>query len=52
MDNSSNKKTNSKTKTVAGVLSAAVLAYCGYKIVNKQLSKSKYDPDPNKKCTK
>ncbi len=37
---------------IAGVLSVSVLAYCGYKIVNNQLSKSKYEPDPNKKCTK
>lgn len=46
------KNNKSKTKAVVGILSTAVLAYCGYKIVNNQLSKSKYEPDPNKKCTK
>ena len=53
MKNTENNN-SSKTKAVVGVLSAAVLAYCGYKIVNNQLSKSKYEPDPNKsnKCTK
>lgn len=50
---SSEKQENSKKgSTVVGVLSASVLAYCGYKIVKNQLQKSKYEPDPNKKCTK
>ena len=37
--------------TSAGVLTAAVLAYCGYKIVKNQLEKTTYDPDPNKKIS-
>ena len=31
-----------------GILSASVLAYCGYKLINNQLSRTEYDPDPNK----
>jgi|GEM_PF-748869 len=31
-----------------GILSASVLAYCGYKLINNQLSRTEYEPDPNK----
>lgn len=31
-----------------GILSAAVLAYCGYKLIDNKLSKTEYEPDPNK----
>ena len=34
--------------TGVGILSASVLAYCGYKIINNQLTKTDYEPDPNK----
>lgn len=36
------------------VLSDAVLAYCGYKIVNNKLVKSEYEPNLYKtiQCTK
>ena len=52
--NSNNKNISKKDKKInissigVGVLSASVLAYCGYKIVNNQLSKTKYEPNPNK----
>lgn len=56
--NSNNKNISKKDKKinissiVVGVLSASVLAYCGYKIVNNQLSKTKYEPNPNKPIRK
>lgn len=31
-----------------GILSAAVLAYCGYKLIDNKLNKTEYEPDPNK----
>ena len=30
-------------------LTDKILNYCGYKIINNKLVKSKYEPDPNKK---
>lgn len=56
--NSNNKNISKKGKKTnissigVGVLSASVLAYCGYKIVNNQLSKTKYEPNPNKPIRK
>ena len=56
--NSNNKNISKKDKKInipsigVGVLSASVLAYCGYKIVNNQLSKTKYEPNPNKPIRK
>ncbi|MFC1237993.1 hypothetical protein ACFGOO_00990 [Treponema vincentii] len=46
-----NTDTGSASKIIAtgiGILSASVLAYCGYKIINNQLTKTEYEPDPNK----
>ena len=56
--NSNNKNISKKDNKInissigVGVLSASVLAYCGYKIVNNQLSKTKYEPNPNKPIRK
>ena len=47
-----NTDTGSASKIIAtgiGILSASVLAYCGYKIINNQLTKTEYEPDPNKR---
>ena len=46
-----NTDTGAASKIIAagiGILSASVLAYCGYKIINNQLTKTDYEPDPNK----
>jgi hypothetical protein len=46
-----NTDTDAASKIIAagiGILSASVLAYCGYKIINNQLTKTEYEPDPNK----
>ena len=46
-----NTDTGSASKIIAtgiGILSASVLAYCGYKLINNQLSRTEYEPDPNK----
>ena len=32
----------------AGILTASVLGYCGYKIVNNKLQKTKYESNPYK----
>ena len=43
--------TGAASKIIAagiGILSASVLAYCGYKLINNQLSRTEYEPDPNK----
>lgn len=47
-ENNSQKVGTSVVAVGIGVLSAAVLAYCGYKIIDNKLSKTKYEPDPNK----
>ena len=44
---SENKKTNTGA-VVAGILTASVLAYCGYKIINSSLKETKYESNPNK----
>lgn len=52
--NRNNKNICAKDKKInissigVGSLSASVLAYCGYKVINNQLSKTKYEPNPNK----
>ena len=46
-----NTDTDAASKIIAagiGILSASVLAYCGYKIINNQLTKTEYESDPNK----
>jgi len=52
MDIKENKSTkNKKTNTgavVAGILTASVLAYCGYKLVNNCLKETKYESNPHK----
>lgn len=52
MDNNTNKssenqKTN-KGSVAVGILTASVLAYCGYKLINKSLKDSKYESNPYK----
>ncbi|MGP1459210.1 MAG: hypothetical protein ACTTKL_07855 [Treponema sp.] len=48
-DETKTSDTVAKVLTIgAGILSAAVLAYCGYKIIDNQLRKTEYEPDPNK----
>ena len=44
---SENKKTNTGV-VVAGVFTASVLAYCGYKLINNSLKETKYESNPNK----
>ena len=44
---SENKKTNTGV-VVAGILTASVLAYCGYKLINNSLKETKYESNPNK----
>ena len=44
---SENKKTNTGA-VVAGILTASVLAYCGYKLVNNCLKETKYESNPHK----
>ena len=41
------KKTNTGV-VVAGILTASVLAYCGYKLINNSLKETKYESNPNK----
>ena len=52
MDNKEDKSSeNKKTNTgavVAGILTASVLAYCGYKLVNNCLKETKYESNPHK----
>lgn len=43
---SSNQKT--KASVGAGVLTASVLAYCGYRLVKNQLKHIKYESNPYK----
>ena len=45
---SENKKTNTGA-VVAGILTASVLAYCGYKLINNSLKETKYESNPNNK---
>lgn len=49
--NSQNTKSNSGS-VVAGILTASVLAYCGYKIVNNCLKETKYESNPYKNVQK
>ena len=47
-DNSSEKKKTNTGVVVTGILTASVLAYCGYKLINNSLKEIKYESNPNK----
>lgn len=48
-ENTGQKEGTSAVAVGIGILSAAVLAYCGYKLIDNKLSKTDYEPDPNKR---
>jgi hypothetical protein len=47
-NNSPAEKKSNTGAVIAGLLTASVLAYCGYKLVDNKLKKTKYESDPNK----